>query len=715
MEKLMKQKSLEERKKEFLKLKASFPNKIPIILDKNPNFPNLKDTTKNKFLLAEEFTVKQFFNILIKSYLQLDTVKDNLNLEIKLYSTSNNIEIQTNEEELLLNIYNIYKDEDGFLYLKYSYLYTKKDNIKEKENEGTKIIKAFPLKVPIILKKDPNYTNIEEISKSKFLIDKAFKVYDFTSYLEKNYLKKDNYKFYLTTDKGQKLFNYEILSDIYNDYKNKNDGFLYLFYYYIFEPPIKEYNLKSVDPKEKEKEFELLMDQNDGMMPIILEKDSNYPDNKEISNKNFLIKMTLKVEELLKLINQNYLNLSPVINGKYLNLVLTISPYHINLSNDDTFFLIFDDYRNKDGFLCLNYSYEYIQSNYLPFFCPKYKYNNNLKKGKETINDIIPNDKIPVYIEKYPLSNLIDINENKYYLLPSNKIIDVKNLIKKGFEKNKTDNINFNLITENNIDITIEDETSIKDIYDKYKNEKDRYLYLFYLESSLLTEKKFKTKEKFNFKEKYNLEERKKIYENLKNKNKNKILIRVENEYINNEKEKNDEILFFEPNNEFDSLKIKIWKKNGKPFLNVILKDENKKIIDSYEKIIDLYNKYKDKEDEFLYLFYTLEKTDFNIMENEIKNMSEGHKIFLLFNRIPFVFRPSPNYANSNTQKVVYLKYDTRFFNLLQTDQKYKYYIEYPGKEIDEEEYILFFYLDHRNKDNGFLYLIIKKDNNLEF
>ena len=282
-----------------------------------------------------------------------------------------------------------------------------------------------------------------------------------------------------------------------------------------------------------------------------------------------------------------------------------------------------------------------------------------------------------------------------------------------NLKKYKIDGIELSLITENNIDITNENKTLIKDIYDKYKDKEDNCLYLYYLETSLIPKKKYimNKKEKFNFKEKYTLEERKKMYKDLKNKNKNKILIIFENEYENEneEIEKKNEILFYDPNKVINSLRMKIWIRNGKPFLKTILKDENKEEIDSNTKIIDLYNDNKDKEDEFLYLFYTMNKANFNIMENELKNMLEGYKIFLLFNCIPFVFRPGPSYANSNTQKKVFLEYFSKTFNNINTDKKYKYYIEYPDKKLNNNEKLLDFYIKNRNKNDDFLYLIIEK------
>ena len=92
--------------------------------------------------------------------------------------------------------------------------------------------------------------------------------------------------------------------------------------------------------------------------------------------------------------------------------------------------------------------------------------------------------------------------------------------------------------------------------------------------------------------------------------------------------------------------------------------------------------------------------------------MSEARKIFVLFKRIPFIFSPAPCFANSQTKTKVFLKYtsNSSTFNEIQTDKKYKYkyYIEYPNKEVGLNEKMVDFYLKNKDKDD-FLYLAIGK------
>ena len=47
-EQTIKQASLEERKQIYQKLMSNLPNKIPVVIDKHPDFPNSKDIKAHK-------------------------------------------------------------------------------------------------------------------------------------------------------------------------------------------------------------------------------------------------------------------------------------------------------------------------------------------------------------------------------------------------------------------------------------------------------------------------------------------------------------------------------------------------------------------------------------------------------------------------------------------------------------------------------------------
>ena len=568
----MKQKSLEERKNEFKHLMSTFSSKLPFIIEKHPDFPHLKNISKSKFLLYKEMTLEEFNETFIEKYLDLKPQENNKYLYIRLY-TSNKQEILN--ETTLLDIYEKYKDEDGFIYLKYTYEYSdKKKENKVISNKTIQNLKqSFPGKIPVILKKNPysdsnTYNNIELI-KEKYLINLEYTISEFMLYLKKSYIKfKDN----ISQDKNFLiLFNpitnhkivfssNEIFSDIYNKYKS-DDDILYLYYSYG--------NIAIPEKKEKVK--------------IILEKDPNLFEKDEIiKNSKYLVDSDIAIPKLKKLISDK--------------------------------------------------------------FYPLYK------------NEIIP------------ITLKIKIN-----------------------------------------DIEIKDDDNFLYLFNKYKNKDDNIFYLYYYSSFDLYINEFK------YKNKYTLEERKIKYKEFQDKYPNKIFIILEKQIEKNKNKDNniDEnfILIFEPNKQIDSIKIRLWNKIGKPFMKIeLVNDKNKPILDDINKIIDLYNKYKNNEDNFLYLFYRCLKPYFND-ENygNGENLKSAKKIFLLFKRIPFVFKPGPNFKTFSKPQNVFLPYKDKesTFNDIKSDKKYKYYIDYPNKIVSSNEKLVDFYLKNKNEKDDYLYLIM--------
>ncbi len=102
--------SLEQRKEEYQKIKSKLTSKIPIICEKDPR-SLIEPISKTKFLVNPEMTVSSF-NEIIRKKLNLDA-KEGIFLLVKGKNviTGN----QTMQE-----IYEHYKDEDGFLYITYA-------------------------------------------------------------------------------------------------------------------------------------------------------------------------------------------------------------------------------------------------------------------------------------------------------------------------------------------------------------------------------------------------------------------------------------------------------------------------------------------------------------------------------------------------------------------------------------------------------------------
>tara|TARA_B110000285_G_scaffold88310_1_gene101253 strand:- start:3324 stop:3683 length:360 start_codon:yes stop_codon:yes gene_type:complete len=104
--------TVEERRSEFQRIHEKYPERIPIIVENiensaNENIPVLE---KKKFLVPPSITFGQFMYI-IRSRI-------NLAPEKAIFVFINNV-IPCNTQNIQ-QIYNEYKDEDGFLYCTFS-------------------------------------------------------------------------------------------------------------------------------------------------------------------------------------------------------------------------------------------------------------------------------------------------------------------------------------------------------------------------------------------------------------------------------------------------------------------------------------------------------------------------------------------------------------------------------------------------------------------
>jgi len=101
--------NLEQRKLDTSKTSAKYPERVPIILENCTN-SGLPPIDKVKYLVPQDLSVTQFIYV-IRKRLKLDKKQD-----IYLY-IGNHV---PNYHETFSDIYNCYKDDDGFLYINYS-------------------------------------------------------------------------------------------------------------------------------------------------------------------------------------------------------------------------------------------------------------------------------------------------------------------------------------------------------------------------------------------------------------------------------------------------------------------------------------------------------------------------------------------------------------------------------------------------------------------
>ena len=102
---------LDEREAESTRIRTKYPDRIPIILNKDPKCKLIKDIDRKKYLVPNDLTVGQFVFVIRK--------RIKLSPETAIYLFVNNSTIPTTSSTIS-SLYDSYKDIDGFLYITYS-------------------------------------------------------------------------------------------------------------------------------------------------------------------------------------------------------------------------------------------------------------------------------------------------------------------------------------------------------------------------------------------------------------------------------------------------------------------------------------------------------------------------------------------------------------------------------------------------------------------
>ena len=102
--------TFKERLNESTRVLEKYPDRIPVICEKNQKQKNLPNIDKTKYLVPYDLTIGQFMFVIRKRL--------NLQPTEALFLFVENIIPPS--AAFIKNIYNKYKDADGFLYITYS-------------------------------------------------------------------------------------------------------------------------------------------------------------------------------------------------------------------------------------------------------------------------------------------------------------------------------------------------------------------------------------------------------------------------------------------------------------------------------------------------------------------------------------------------------------------------------------------------------------------
>ena len=110
----------------------------------------------------------------------------------------------------------------------------KRDNtLKERQEKSTKLLNTYyPDKIPVIIQKYKNNDNIPELKQIKYLIP-SHMTYSQLLMVIRNKMKttlNPSVAMYIISESGKILSGNITIGEIYEEYKSKEDNFLYFFY-----------------------------------------------------------------------------------------------------------------------------------------------------------------------------------------------------------------------------------------------------------------------------------------------------------------------------------------------------------------------------------------------------------------------------------------------------------------------------------------------------
>ena len=109
MFKFQQEKTFKERKAESNRILKKYPGRIPIICEKMPG-SNIQELDKKKYLVPADLTIGQF-SCCIRKRLKITK-------ETAIFLIINNT--YPSSSSLICDLYKIYKNEDGFMYICFS-------------------------------------------------------------------------------------------------------------------------------------------------------------------------------------------------------------------------------------------------------------------------------------------------------------------------------------------------------------------------------------------------------------------------------------------------------------------------------------------------------------------------------------------------------------------------------------------------------------------
>eukprot|EP00340_Litonotus_pictus_P006292 CAMPEP_0170517642 /NCGR_PEP_ID=MMETSP0209-20121228/3559_1 /TAXON_ID=665100 ORGANISM="Litonotus pictus, Strain P1" /NCGR_SAMPLE_ID=MMETSP0209 /ASSEMBLY_ACC=CAM_ASM_000301 /LENGTH=124 /DNA_ID=CAMNT_0010802937 /DNA_START=1 /DNA_END=376 /DNA_ORIENTATION=- len=100
---------------------------------------------------------------------------------------------------------------------------------KKRKEESDKVREKYPDRIPIIIEKDPN-SQIKEIDRTKFLVPNDLTAQHLIFIIRKRLELGKEETIFMLVDGKSSIAGETALQDIYDKYKDKEDGYLYIVY-----------------------------------------------------------------------------------------------------------------------------------------------------------------------------------------------------------------------------------------------------------------------------------------------------------------------------------------------------------------------------------------------------------------------------------------------------------------------------------------------------
>jgi len=101
----------EKRKEEAERILAKYPQRIPVICEKDPRSRDIPNIDRQKYLVPDDLSVANFMYVIRK--------RIKIEAEKSIYLFVNN-KVMPATAQFISTLYEKYKDEDGFLYITYA-------------------------------------------------------------------------------------------------------------------------------------------------------------------------------------------------------------------------------------------------------------------------------------------------------------------------------------------------------------------------------------------------------------------------------------------------------------------------------------------------------------------------------------------------------------------------------------------------------------------